>query len=301
MSARILVPLALSTVAGYVDVLCFIRYSTFAATMTGNLVITGQTFFEVIHSMAGLHHDVMRPSPEPIAKHLDGSTALNIVAFRSMVMFMNCLGSFCYCAWQKRFPDATAKTAAPFIAGLSLLPDVALQVVGDHDHHGRIAMFAVSGLAFALGFTHFLCSPAAEGSRLRAVTMAATGHMHGMTKMNYKLATGGKLKPPDWEKYAVSMTITVGMTLGAILGAAALHLNPLGSDTDDFLLVPVALTLFFALRAHDDYIPAPPGAPPAPPTTPAYVPPWSKTTSARVAPVGSSGSSSDPLKEPLAP
>ena len=55
---------------------------------------------------------------------------------------------------------------------------------------------------------------------------------------------------------------------GALLGAAALHLNPFGDDTDDWLLVPVALTLFFALRAHDAYLP-PPGGWPAPAEAPA--------------------------------
>ena len=31
------------------DVICVVRYSTFVVTMTGNLVITGQTLFEVLH------------------------------------------------------------------------------------------------------------------------------------------------------------------------------------------------------------------------------------------------------------
>ena len=110
LRAQILVPLALSMVGGYVDVLCFIRYSTFAATMTGNLVITGQTFFEVIHSFAGLH-EIARHSPEPIARHMDGWTALWVVAFRTSVMVFNCLGTFFYCHWQKRYPDNTAKAA----------------------------------------------------------------------------------------------------------------------------------------------------------------------------------------------
>ena len=93
--------------------------------------------------------------------------------------------------------------------------------------------------------------------------MAATGHMHGCTKMNHKLLVKGRdaLKQADWDKYTVSMIITVGMAVGAILGAAALHMNPIGDDTDDWLLVPVAITLFFALRAHDAYIPPPGGWP----------------------------------------
>ena len=61
--ARLAVPAALSMVGGYVDVICFVRYSTFVATMTGNLVITGQTAFEVMHTF--MKTDEMRLSPEP--------------------------------------------------------------------------------------------------------------------------------------------------------------------------------------------------------------------------------------------
>ena len=139
------------------------------------------------------------------------------------------------------------------------MPDLALLL--DHDHEGFVAMASVSFLAFALGFTHFMCSPAAEGGRLKGVTMAATGHMHGVTKMNHKLVDGPGLKQADWDKYAVSMTITLGMAAGAVLGAAALHANPIGADTNDFTLAPVAVTLFFALRAHDSCVPPPGGWP----------------------------------------
>ena len=59
--ARLAVPAALSMVGGYVDVICFVRYSTFVATMTGNLVITGQTAFEVMHTF--MKTDEMRRRP----------------------------------------------------------------------------------------------------------------------------------------------------------------------------------------------------------------------------------------------
>ena len=262
MGARFAVPAVLSMVGGYVDVICFIRYSTFVATMTGNLVITGQTFFEVIHQMAG-KHEIARSSPEPIKNHLSWELALKLVIFRSLVMAFNCFGAMAYCELQRHYPNATAKTAAPFVAILALMPDIVFLWLEQHDYGSVLAMLSVSCLALSLGFTHFLCSPAAEGSRLKAVTMAATGHMHGCTKMNHKLLVKGRdaLKQADWDKYTVSMIITVGMAVGAILGAAALHMNPIGDDTDDWLLVPVAITLFFALRAHDAYIPPPGGWP----------------------------------------
>ena len=65
-------------------------------------------------------------------------------------------------------------------------------------------------------------------------------------RLHLDARNGETLKPSEWDKYAVSWVVTIGMTVGAIFGAAALHLNPFGSRTDDWPLVPVALTLFFA-------------------------------------------------------
>ena len=253
---KLWISLALSMVGGYVDVICFVRYSTFVATMTGNLVVTGQTFFEVVHAPLKFGGRAM---PGLIAEHVAPATAFRLVVFRCSVLFFNCLGALGYCALHKRIPIGTARAAAPFLALFSLMPDAAIAFGFDHD--SAMAMGSVSFLAFALGFTHFMCSPAAEGSRLKGVTMAATGHMHGVTKLNYKLASGEGLKQAEWDKYAISMTITVGMAFGAILGAAALHLNPLGKDTMDFTLLPVAVTLLFALYAHDACVPPPGGWP----------------------------------------
>ena len=69
------------------------------------------------------------------------------------------------------------------------------------------------------------------------------------------------LTQAEWDKYAISFTITVGMAFGAVLGAAALHLNPIGTDTNDYTLAPVALLLLVALYAHDACIPPPGGWP----------------------------------------
>ena len=76
-----------------------------------------------------------------------------------------------------------------------------------------------------------------------------------------KFYSGEGLKQAEWDKYAISMAITVGMAVGAVLGAAALHLNPLGAETVDFTLLPVAVTLLFALYAHDACVPPPGGWP----------------------------------------
>ena len=144
-----------------------------------------------------------------------------------------------YCCLQRRVPHNTVRSAAPWVALLSVMPDIGIsRFFFGEEHNSWLEYCGVYCLALALGFTHFLCSPAAAGTRLSAVTMAATGHMHGLTKFHSRLAHGETLKPSEWDKYAVSWIVTLGMAVGAVLGAAALHLNPFGSRTDDWLLVP---------------------------------------------------------------
>ena len=57
-----------------------------------------------------------------------------------------------------------------------------------------------------------------------------------------------------------SSSIVCGMAAGAVLGAAALHLNPFGAEADAWLLAPVAL---FQLGALHDSVIEPPGGWPA--------------------------------------
>lgn len=268
---RRLVALALSLVGGYVDVVCVIRYNTFIATMTGNLVITGQTFFEVLGELHAKRLTGGAQKKVRNHEHIAAEEAAYLVAFRLTVIVCNCMGAYAFCLFQRKFPVGTVRRAAPIIAVLSILPDIVAYVAStvegapqhepDAHYHGLI-MWSVCSLAFALGATHFLCSPAAEGGRLKAVTMAATGHMHGISKLLSRQSAGDTLKPTDWEKMKQSATITIGMALGAICGAAAVHLNPFGSDPDDGLLLPVGMTLLLALVAHDTFI-EPPGGWPA--------------------------------------
>ena len=252
---------SLAAIAGYVDVICFIRYQTFVATMTGNLVMTGQTCFEVIHTSMK-KYPTKPVSSAVVRAHLSFEEALMVVAFRAAVMAFNCLGAFCYEAWHRRHPDRTAKSAAPWLALCALVPDLCRAHGlrgGDLKHEGAngLQMWSVLPLAFALGFTHFLCSPAATGSRLKNVVMASTGHMHKVSKLLHRMFIGDTLKQSDWDGMAISSTITLSMLIGAVLGGAMMHLNPFGEDTDDFLLVPVMVVLFVGLWAHDEFIDPP--------------------------------------------
>ena len=143
--ARLAVPAALSIVGGYVDVICYIRYSTFVATMTGNLVITGQTFFEVVHAVTGPHTaDEMRPAPVAIKAHIAGDVALQLVGFRIMVIFFNCVGAFGYSVLHRHAPHATARVAAPWIALMSLAPDLLLMLDPKHNRNGWPATSGVA-------------------------------------------------------------------------------------------------------------------------------------------------------------
>mmetsp|Transcript_33648 Transcript_33648/g.108158 ORF Transcript_33648/g.108158 Transcript_33648/m.108158 type:complete len:332 (-) Transcript_33648:106-1101(-) len=167
--SELLVAVVLAAIGGYVDVICVIRYSTFVATMTGNLVITGQTFYEVIGQ-----------SRRPILGHVDlrREEALYLVAFRSAIMLCNCFGAFCYCCFERRVAEHTARRAAPALALCTLLADVLPWLIGgEHAIDSANLKFGYSQwsvcfLAFSLGASHYLCSPSSEGSRLKAASTA---------------------------------------------------------------------------------------------------------------------------------
>ena len=156
--------------------------------------------------------------------------------------------------------------------------------------HARRVCF----LAFSLGATHYLCSPSSASGRLKAVTMAATGHMHKVTKLLYRLCAGEMLSDATRADMLKSSVIVGGMAAGALTGAAALHLNPFGEGADAWLLVPVAVAQCTALLLHDTVIEPPGGWP-----QPASVAPAPAVGVADA--TGALPSALDALREPLNP
>ena len=111
-------------------------------------------------------------------------------------------------------------------------------------------------MSYSLGAVHFLCGPTSDGSRLKAVTFAATGHLHKMTKIlwkhNHKTAWH-TLKESERASVVQSTLIFFGMIFGAVLGAFTYH------QTDLWLFLPISIGLFASLVLHDRCLPPPAG------------------------------------------
>ena len=92
--------------------------------MTGNLVITGQTLYEVIDPAPFTHNKYI--------KHVDlrRGPAAYLVLFRTAIMVCNCFGAFSYVFFERCYPSHTAKRAAPLLGFFTLMADVFPWFVG---------------------------------------------------------------------------------------------------------------------------------------------------------------------------
>ena len=249
--ARLVIAGALATVAGFVDVLCVARYGAFPATQTGNIVFIGQAM-----------HLMYLPHASTEQNKID-------ILYRTAVLLASALGAYAFCVFENAVKRNAVSTAAPIIASLVFAADLLPWLYEDSsvrkvfsepalDSQGGYpaGKWCVLFVAFALGGVHYLCSPASDGSRLKAVTFAATGHVHKLTKQAYKVTHSKQLKGSDKFNAAQSFIVIGGMVVGAFIAAFCMHMNERG---DRWLLAPVALCLWLVLWMHDMYLDPPEG------------------------------------------
>lgn len=234
----------LALCAGFVDVLCVTRYGAFPATQTGNLIYIG----------ASLH--LLLASEHRLAAR-EEKVELESIGYRTAVFFASCAGAYAFCALEHAAPRRAASVAAPLVGLLMLSADVIPWLASERVAYSTsqeeaaaypAARWCVVLVAFALGGVHFLCSPNADGSRLRTVTFAATGHVHKLTKLVYKLLHRRPCAASEYEVGALSLVVVGCMLTGALAAAACMHLSERG---DRWLLSPVAVVLFVVFSVHD--------------------------------------------------
>jgi len=186
--AKAIVAVTLASLCGFVDVLCVARYGAFPATQTGNVIFIG----EYLHQLWSPTH-ALAPGEEEVAEQA--------VYYRLAVILSSVLGAYAYCAFEHLKPHRTASAAGPVLALLVLSADVIPWLMGESRSSLIVSGTAVAArmagsgaqhinadssgfesagkwcvcvVAFAFGGLHFMCSPTSDGSRLKAVTFAAT-------------------------------------------------------------------------------------------------------------------------------
>jgi uncharacterized membrane protein YoaK (UPF0700 family) len=236
----------LAVVSGYVDVLCVLRHGVFPATQTGNLIFLGCSLWSGNRALAPEQEDV----------------GWLMVVYRLLVIVASAAGALAYCAFEHHFPEASASSVTALLASLVLMADLLPWVLGvpctpppGHWDELGLRQWCVLFIAFALGAVNYLCSPTSSGSRLKAVTFAATGHMHELLKGCWSTSfVGQPLTESERADLATSGCAFFGLFAGAILGAVAYHSTALC----EWSFEPVALLLLLALCIHDRGL-SPPG------------------------------------------
>jgi hypothetical protein len=89
---------------------------------------------------------------------------------------------------------------------------------------------------------------------MKAVTFAATGHLHKLTKLFWKWTHCRPTDKGERSSALVSLAVVLGMMLGAVVGALAMH-----AGADQWLFVPVAIAVLGAVELHDAALEPPKG------------------------------------------
>jgi len=246
---RTLISGLLAVIGGYADAVSIIRFGVFPATQTGNVIFVGRS----------LQHVVLTPREYTYTRHdvdIEELGQFDTLLFRIAVIVVSVLGAYVYACFERRQPQQTASRAAPMLAALVLLGDFIPFQLRDNGeglaHPG--ARWSCLLVSFALGAVHYLCGTS-DGSRLKAVTFAATGHLHKIVKTLHKLQLqgGSALKESERVSSLQSLCIFAAMIVGATLGSFTYH------HTQVWLYTPVSLGLLVALVLHDRCLPPPAG------------------------------------------
>ena len=168
---RIALTTALGLIGGYVDVICFVRFGVFAATMTGNLVFIGRSLLFFFVDCPKTDADSVRS----LCLHSTEEEA----AYRFTVLFSHLFGVFAMVMMQRCVPPRRAVSlAAPGLALLVILADLlpaALWYSGTGSAPTSIAkQWSICFVALGLGATHYVASPVSDESFLAAPAFAAT-------------------------------------------------------------------------------------------------------------------------------
>eukprot|EP00965_Chrysotila_dentata_P218914 6190840-Pleurochrysis_carterae.AAC.3 len=242
--ARVLLASALGLIAGFVDVICIVRYAAFAGLQTGNLVFIGRCLYD---ALANIRQDPTIYDPDP------KDTLASSVGFHLAMLFSNFLGcvGFCILADCTKYP---VLLAAPLVGLLSCLGGVIDTTLGG-------CKWAACFVSASLGAMNFISSPNTPiAGKLFAMTALSTGNLQKCAKMFWKAVTCHSFTPADIQATWIATGVVFATVFGAVLGGLALFSHPFDkTDTFPWLLVPVGAAQCAVILWHDYLLrPTPP-------------------------------------------
>lgn len=223
---KLLMSFALSFVAGYADILCYVRYHSFATMMTGNLLLAANSFVA-----DGCKMNQNEEMPECVF-------ALLVVAFRMAGYTAHFLAEW----WHPRGEAILAPLMVLAVAGV----EFANYFTKDDLYPSRwdvLMMAPIFGVQSAVSTKGLIGAP----------TCVATGHMQNLTNaIDNMVFNSGRLSLED---NGVQMAVPAGILAGALLGALA-EKRFGGSSGEELLLTPAVVVLAICVGI-DDYFTTP--------------------------------------------
>jgi len=210
----------LAFLAGYADVVCFIRYHCFASMMTGNVLVFGKSFIQ-----------------EPLTK--DGKPYLHHAAFVLGLIVCRIFGLFLRTKAERAHRYGTA-LLTPFLVALVVVGELANYIATDSLYSSKLNAW---GLAIVFGVQ----ADASMKGVLGCPTMMVTGHIQNLTH-----AVMAKLhdnKPLRTAKVGLHVSVISGLCFGSFVGAAVnKHIH---GDVAHMQFTPVIIVLAILLVVED--------------------------------------------------
>lgn len=176
---QLLATFLLAFLAGYADVITYMRYGSFAASMTGNVIFAGREIAQL---------------------------AWQDLLFYFAIMAAWALGSVLFHQMETWSPRKGASRAAMLVALISTAIDVAYNMSGSRHRWWIIGLSPIFGVEEAFAFTH-----------LRMPATGVSKHIYNLSK-SYMLLSSRRCRSPTSEEVCLSAMMLTGMTCGAVLG-----------------------------------------------------------------------------------
>mmetsp|Transcript_11749 Transcript_11749/g.15941 ORF Transcript_11749/g.15941 Transcript_11749/m.15941 type:complete len:273 (-) Transcript_11749:1552-2370(-) len=189
LKPRMFVAACFSMIAGYGDIITFIRYNEFAGMQTGNMILMGMKFIDekTIH-----------------------------VVFNIAVMAANMGGVLGISLMKDMKPSFYARWSGPIVASVVLVGDLMDFLLGSNKWHTCF-------LAASLGAMNYM----GFSGKVGAMTALATGNLQKCAKGIYCILRAKPLGA-DRDATLVALIVVLGTILGSTLGASALKWEPFG-------------------------------------------------------------------------
>eukprot|EP00435_Cladocopium_sp_Y103_P032374 s1972_g8.t1 len=162
------------------DVITYMRYGSFAASMTGNVIFAGRQIAQL---------------------------AWQDLLFYFAIMAAWALGSVLFHQIETWSPRKGASRAAMLVALISTAIDVAYNLSGNHHRWWIVGLSPIFGVEEAFAFTH-----------LQLPATGVSKHIYNLSKSYMLLSSPRRQGSPTPEDVCLSAMMLTGMISGAVLG-----------------------------------------------------------------------------------